>query len=187
MSEGKGKTRQFLLMVVGVVVAVGIGKVVGGFLGESAAQKANQASPAAVPVADQIAPIVTAITIQDTEGKSEADLDLEGLKRLEQHMVQTTLQRAQANYAKQGFDPKTYNPKVDVGSVYMVAGGKKLAVIKMNIDNQVRTVWIMGFHRGQFLRVTCIRGSNHDIPIFSGECGQKVTEAFGVSVKPQVR
>ncbi|MCC7486895.1 MAG: hypothetical protein IT529_18145 [Burkholderiales bacterium] len=125
------------------------------------------------------------VTLTQT-GTTEADLNVETLKNLEQWLVQTTLQKARANYAKQGFDPKTFQPKINVGSVYTLAGGKKLAVIKMSMDGQVRTVWVLGFHRGEFLRVTCVRGSNHDISIFSGECGQKITEAFGVSIKPQV-
>lgn len=135
---------------------------------------------------DKVAPITALISIQESEGMTEADLDTASLKRLEQWMVQRTLQRARQNYASQGYDPRTYNPKVDVGSVYALVGGKKLAVIRMTMDKQVRSVWIMGFHRGDFLRVTCVRGSNHDIPLFSGECGQKVTEAFGVSIKPQL-
>jgi hypothetical protein len=43
----------------------------------------------------------------------------------------------------------------------------------------VRIVWIMGFQRDQFLRVTCMRASNDDVPVFSGECGARLTEAFG--------
>jgi len=185
MSDGTNG-RKILLTIVGVIVAIGIGKFIGGFLGESAAQRANQSARPVVPVAGQIAPTIAAITIQDTEGTSEADLDLEGLKRLEAHLVETTLRRARANYAKQGFDPKTYNPKIDVNSVYTVVSGKKLAVIRMSVDSQVRTVWVMGFRRDQFVRVSCIRASDHDIPIFSGECGQKLTEAFGVSLTAQV-
>lgn len=136
--------------------------------------------------ADKVAPITAMITIQDPEGTTESNLDLETLKRIEQWSVQTFLQKARASYAKQGFDPETFDPKLNVASVYLVAGGKKLAVIKMNMNDQARIVSVMGFHRGQFLRVACIRGSNHDIPLFSGECGQKVTEAFGVSIRPQV-
>lgn len=135
---------------------------------------------------ERIAPIKAVITIQDTEGTTEADLDIESLKRLENWLVKTSLQGARESYAEQGFDPKTFNPKIDVGSVYVMTGGKKLAVIKMNMENQVRTLWVLGFHRGEFLRVTCIRASNHDIPIIFGECGQKITEAFSVSFNPQI-
>ena len=181
MSEG-GKGRRVLLTVIGVIVTVGIGKVIGGFLGESAAQGANEASPRIAAVASQIAPVIAVISMQDTEGTSEADLDLDARKRLEQMMVDITLRRGRENYAKQGFDPKSYNPKVEANSVYMMTGGKKLVVIRMSIDSQARTVWVMGFHRGQFVRVTCIRASNHHIPIFSGACGQKITEAFDVSI-----
>jgi len=136
--------------------------------------------------AEKVAPITALIAIQGSEGLTEADLDTATLKRLEQWIVQTTLERAQQNYARQGFDPATFNPKLNVGSVYAVVGGKKLAVIRMTMDNQVRTLWVMGFHRGDFLRVTCVRGSNHEIQMLSGGCGEKVTEAFGVSVKPQL-
>lgn len=184
MSEG-GKGCKVLLMVIVAIVAVGIGKLIGSFLGETGAKRINQSSGYVVPVANKIAPVIAAITIQDTEKTSEADLDLEALKRLEQHMVKTTLRRARANYARQGFDPKTYNPKIDANSVYTVTSGKKLAVIRISIDSQVRAVWVMGFQRNQFVRVSCIRASNHDIPIFSGECGQKITEAFGVSITAQ--
>jgi hypothetical protein len=165
-------------------VKFGAGHPVAAWLCVAIAQFVGHISPALG--ADRVAPITAMVTIQDTEGTSEADLNIESLKKLEQWLVQTTLQRARTNYAKQGFDPKTFNPKINVGSVYTIAGGKKLAVTKMNMDNQLRTVWVMGFQRGEFLRVTCARGSNHDIPIFSGECGQKITEAFGVSVKPQL-
>ena len=64
--------------------------------------------------ADRIAPITTAITIQDTEGTTESDLTLEMLKQLEQWTVQTIVHKARANYAKQGFDPNTFDPKVNV-------------------------------------------------------------------------
>ena len=178
--------KKFFTFVIVAIIAVGVAKFLGGVAGRQAAERHLAASDVKTQGTDQIAPLVTAITVQDTEGTSESDMDLDALKKLEQHMVQTILTKARANYAKQGFDPKTYNPQVDVGSVYTISGGKKLAVIKMTVDSQVRTVSIMGFNGGQFLRVTCIRGSNHDIPVFSGECGQKVTEAFGVSLKPSV-
>ena len=136
--------------------------------------------------ADKIAPITAFVTIQDAEGMTEANMDTASLKRFEQWMVQRTVERAKQSYASQGFDPKMFNPKAEVGSVYVLVGGKKLAVVRLTMDNQVRSVWIIGFHRGDFLRVACIRASNHDIPLFSGECGQKITEAFGVVVKPQL-
>jgi hypothetical protein len=50
------------------------------------------------------------------------------------------------------------------------------------MDVGVRAVWIMGYQGEKFIRVQCLRGSDHDIPVFSGECGAKVKEAFGVSL-----
>lgn len=178
--------KKFFTFIIAAIIAVGVAKLLGEMKGRQTIEGRLAASDVKPQGADQIAPLVTAITVQDTEGTSEADMDLNALTKLEQHMVQTILSKGRANHAKQGFDPKTYNPQVDVGSVYMISGGGKLAIIKMTVDSQVRAVFVMGFHGDQFLRVACIRASNHDIPVFSGECGQKVTEAFGVSLKPSV-
>ena len=135
--------------------------------------------------AEKVAPVTAVMAIQDAEGMTEADLDTATLKRIEQWIVQRTIERTKQNYVNQGLDPRTFNSKVDVGSALTIVDGKKLAVIRITMANGVRTLVVMGFRRGDFMRVTCIRPSNHDIPMLSGECGQKVTEAFGVSLKAQ--
>jgi len=127
-------------------------------------------------------PVIAVITVQETEGTSEADLDLAGLKRLETHLVQTTVERSRRNYARQGYDPRTFNAKVDSSSVFTTIGAKRLAIINMRMDAGVRAVWILGYQGEKFIRVQCFRASDHDIPVFSGECGTKVKEAFGVSL-----
>ena len=169
-----------------VVAISGVFMAFGLWYGQQNTRAAISLVPQATASEDRVAPITALITIQDAEGMTEADLDTTSLKRLEQWMVQRTLERARQNYASQGFEPTMFQPQIDVGSVYALAGGKKLAVIRMTMNNRIRSMWVMGFNKGDFLRVTCVRGSNHDIPLFSGECGQKVTEAFGVSIRPQL-
>jgi hypothetical protein len=53
-------------------------------------------------------------------------------------------------------------------------------------DRQTATkmVRIIGFTKQGMETVGCIRNSNHDIPIWSGECGKKIKEVFGVEIKP---
>jgi hypothetical protein len=41
-------------------------------------------------------------------------------------------------------------------------------------------VVIFGAAKGEMLKVTCTRNSNHDVTVFSGACGDKLFEAFGV-------
>ena len=123
-------------------------------------------------------------TIQDAEGVTESNLDQAGLKNLETWIVQTMLQKGKNKYTEMGYNPKNFKPKVIAKSVYISARGKKLAVIKINMDNSMRSTTIIGIKGNELHRVSCIRASNHDIPVWSGVCGKKIEETFKVSIKP---
>lgn len=140
--------------------------------------------PIAASLGEQkVESVIAVITVQNAENFTEAAMDMPALKNLETAMLQMTIEKARNSYAAQGFDPKTFKPSVQSSSIYVTVEGKKLAIVKATMNDQVRAVWIMGFRRDQFLRVTCLRSSNHDIPIFSGECGSKLTEAFSISLQ----
>lgn len=136
------------------------------------------------PKTSDMAPVVVIVTEQSAEGVTDADLDQAGLKNLETWVVNTMIEKGKSTYEELGYDPNTFNPKVDANSVYANVSGKKLAVIKINMDNSVRHVVIMGIIGNKLLRVHCTRNSNHDILVWSGECGNKVKEIFGVSIPP---
>ena len=141
-------------------------------------------SAGSTPKANTIAPVVTMSTVQSAEGVTDADLDQTGLKNLETWVVNTIIKKSKSKYAELGYDPNTFNPKVEASSVYVVINNKKLAVIKINENNSVRGVTIMGIKGTELHRVNCIRNSNHDIPVWSGECGKKIQEVFGVAIQP---
>lgn len=129
-------------------------------------------------------PVMAFTTTQSSEGVTEASFDQEGLQNLEKWIVDTMLRKGRAKYAELGYNPKDYNPKISANSVYITAKGKKLAVIKINAGNSVRSVTIIGINGASLERVTCLRGSNHDIPMWSGECGKEINKTFGVSIEP---
>ncbi|WP_018402695.1 hypothetical protein [Marinobacter gelidimuriae] len=131
-----------------------------------------------------IKPVKAYTTIQSAEGATEADLDQEGLKGLENWIVETMLKKGRNNFTALGYNPKEFKPKLDANSVYVTAGGKKLAIVKINMDDSMRSVTVMGIIGTELHRVSCIRSSNHDIPIWLGPCGDKIYEVFGVSVRP---
>ena len=131
-----------------------------------------------------IKPVMAFTTIQSAEGVKKTDLDQDVLTNLETWIVETTLKKGRNKYAEMGYNPNDFKPKVVANSVYVTAGGKKLAIIKVNMDNSIRSVTIMGIKGNEFHRVGCIRDSNHDIPVWSGVCGNKVREVFGVSIQP---
>lgn len=137
-----------------------------------------------VPASSGMKPVMAFTTIQSAGGVTEADLDQAGLKNIETWLVETMLQKGRNKYAEMGYNPKDFKPKVIANSVYVTAGGKKLAIIKVDMDNSMRSVTIMGIKGNELHRVSCIRASNHDIPVWSGECGNKVNEVFGVSIQP---
>ncbi len=50
--------------------------------------------------------------------------------------------------------------------------------------NPYAPVTLIGIKGTELLRVSCIRASNHDIPVWFGECGNEVLKTFGVSIQP---
>lgn len=132
----------------------------------------------------EIKPVMAYTTTQTSEGVTEADLDQTGLANLETWIVETMLQKSRNKYVEMGYNPKDFKPKVVANSVYVTAGGKKLAIIKINMDKSMRSVTIIGIKGDELNRVSCIRASNHDIPVWSGECGNEVHKTFGVSIQP---
>lgn len=138
-----------------------------------------------------VAPVVVVSTHQDSEGVTEENLNETTLKNLERWMVATVIQKARQAYAQSGYDPSLFNPKTVANSQIINIGGSKLAVVKLTMhanatdtQNAVRLVRILGFRKSGATTVGCMRNSNHDIPIFTGECGKKIKEVFGVSVQP---
>lgn len=140
-------------------------------------------SAGSTPGASTMAPVVAMVTVQSAQGVTNADLDQTGLKNLETWVVNTIIKKSKSKYAELGHDPNSFNPKVEASSVYVTINGKKLAIIKVNENNSVRGVTIMGIKGDELHRVNCIRYSNHDIPVWSGECGKKIQEVFGVAIQ----
>lgn len=134
-----------------------------------------------------IAEVSAFITSQNAAGATESDLTQDALTTFEQWQVNTILEKTRTAYAQDGKDPMTFNPKVESSSVYVTAEGKKLAIIKARFEQSVgsiRTVLIVGLNGNELVRVSCLRMSDHDIPVFHGECGQKLHEGLAVSVTP---
>lgn len=143
-------------------------------------------SKKALPAAQSsdIEPVMAFTTIQSAGRLREADLDQTVLKNLETWLVKTIHQGIWDKAVEMGYNPKDPKPNVVANSAYVTAGGKKLAVIKITMDYSVRSVTILGIKGNELHRVNCIRVSNHDIPVWSGECGNKVHEVFGVTIQP---
>lgn len=148
--------------------------------------KSNSVQKTSMQVSQEtvMKPVVAFTTAQSSEGVTAADLDQAGLENLETWIVETLLQQSRGQYAEMGYNPEDFNPRISANSVYVTTGDEKLAVIKVNIDSSIRSVTVMGIKGDQLLRVSCIRASDHDIPVWSGECGNEVRKTFMVSIQP---
>lgn len=148
---------------------------------------ASEDAPESFPSYQQeteLKPVIATTTVQRSEGITEADLNQAFLTNIESWILETVLEKAMNAYSEMGYYPEDLKSEISANSVYVIVSGKKLAVVKIDLDNYVRSVTIMGIKDSEFHRVNCIRPSNHDIPVWSGECGNEIQKAFGVSIKP---
>jgi len=128
--------------------------------------------------------VIAFTTVQSSEGFTEADLDQAFLINIENWILGTMFEKIMNAYPEMGYDPEDLKSGLSARSVYMIVSGKKFAIIKIDLDNYARFVTIVGIEGPEFYRVTCLRPSNHDIPVWSGECGNEVKNTFGVSIEP---
>lgn len=133
---------------------------------------------------NHIKPVVVATTSQDSEGFSENSLDNEALAKLEAWMVNLVMRKGKAQYESLGLPSDGYSPQINHQATYVAVQGKKLAVVKISIENSARSVAIIGFKGSELIRINCLRASNHEIPVFSGACGEEVSKVFNVRVNP---
>lgn len=129
-----------------------------------------------------VKPVVAATTIQSSEGLTEADLNQVALDYFEKLFTDMWVKKTQNHWVSNGGDLK--DPKIVLSpvakSVYVELDGKKLAIIKITMNDSVRMVVIIGLKKSELYRVTCARSSNHDIPVSSGVCGEEVSRTFGI-------
>lgn len=60
-----------------------------------------------------------AITIQDSEGITSSNFDLEFLKNLKKWIIQMTIKKGKSRFSDLGYNPTKFNPKIDANSVYI--------------------------------------------------------------------
>lgn len=130
----------------------------------------------------EIASIIVLSASENSNGLKEKDLNHSVLSIWENWLVKTTTANAYRNFSEQGYDPSKLKLKIKKDSLFINVSGKKLAVIRLNLNSLVRHAIVMGIKGDELYRVTCIRPSNHTIPILYGKCGDEVGKIFGVKI-----
>jgi len=133
-------------------------------------------------VETKIEPINAFTTIQDAGGIQESNMNNTFLKNSETWIVDTMTKKAKSNYVANGYNLNDFKSDINAKSVYMNMSGYKFAIIKLEINKAVRSVTIMGLKQNNLYRITCLRGSNHDIPVWSGTCGNEIKKNFDIKL-----
>lgn len=130
--------------------------------GETAADQPRQ-SPSIVVMAGS----------EDADGVTQADLDLNVLKWLENRTVERLRIKMEEYLRAQGQSAAL--PKLQAESNYVELGKQKLAVVRIKSPQTANQLFVFGIKGKEFKRVSCIRTTKleESIPLFYGPCGEK--------------
>lgn len=122
---------------------------------------------------------------EDSGGTKQEGLNPEVLRMLERRSVELLEAKMAAYLKSQGQSAQV--PKLQSEAHYMQAGAMKLAVVRVKYPQSVNQVFVYGIRGSEFHRVACARTSKFEesIPLFSGPCGDRVRQVFGVSIPPR--
>lgn len=129
---------------------------------------------------NEVAPVIAFTTSQSSEGLTEKDLDQHTLERLEDWIVNISLEKSKKIYLDMGYTPEEFKSSVLSSSVYVTVQDKKLAIVKIEMENIARSVTVIGINGNELFRVTCVQEGDQDIPVWSGNCGKEIHKSFGV-------
>ena len=133
------------------------------------------------------AEIVTAVSAESAPGAKQSNLDQGFLEYCEKILVETFIKKAMSQpQIAQKYSREDYEKRMKRSASYIEAGGKKLAVLKLDLslkDNkEIYTTYVLGLDekRSELKTVTCT--SSEAFPVQSGKCGEAVEQAFGVKL-----
>ena len=145
--------------------------------------RATYTQPSSAAQLSRTEPVRAFTTTQDAEGLTQEDLDQAALENFEWWIIEEMLAKGKERFGQKGNNPSDFRPNVAVDSSYFSIDGIKLAIINANFSDMVRFIFIFGFKGEQFHKVSCFRPSNHDIPMWTGPCGDEILETFGVTIR----
>jgi hypothetical protein len=122
---------------------------------------------------------ITGDAVQSAEGYTDANLDDTFLANTKAWLLKTMTEGARQEYAKSGYDPSSYKPKLLADARYLQLERGKLALITAR-STGVRAVWVIGIKGDQFHRISCLRKSDADVSVTQGACAEEIFKVFGV-------
>jgi len=133
-------------------------------------------------------PILAVTVIRDANGLTEKDLNKDLLSRLEEMMKDITVSNLKLQYLQAGYTLNLKNIRLSTKKYYIVIDNKKLAVVNIILRNirhnaATNSTFIFGITGNDLIRVGCVRGSEHKIPLAPGVCYEEISKSFGVTIR----
>lgn len=117
---------------------------------------------------------------QSADGVTNADLTPQLVSALEMHGAGRIAAKLEAMAQQTGTPAPP--PQIKSESVVIESQGKRLAVIRYEINATSRAVEVLGISGPNLDRVMCARESLEEILLTTGECAQKVKAVHGVTI-----
>lgn len=154
--------------------------------GDYEAESRKGSSSPQVEDSEEIAKVTAVITRQTQDGLDSMgyNLDARSTAALEDWLVEMTISKLRNQYLEMGLAQPDFTQLIQSSSASMNIEGQDLAIIKITLDDTLRMVAIFGIENGEVTKVSCNRNSDHEISVFSGICGDKIHEAFGIRISP---
>lgn len=174
MMVRKGRCRVAFIAAVAMLVGCSESSTTG----HGSDEKVGSASQTdATPGIDVVA------SVQDAQGATQQDFDLDFLKALEAY----TLERYRAKSKEVVEYRRSQGEQIDdvdfeSEAIYVESGKMKLAVIRFDATEGSNTVVIVGIVGNELRRIACSRNSTERVPLSYGNCAEKIHEVFGVRI-----
>ena len=165
--------KKFLLIAVAVIIGANLaGNFFGRIVSDSGPQRA--AGPVAVPQLQVVS------SSQSADGVTEQDFSPQLAEAIARHGVSRITAELEAMAKQSGL--KLPTPRIHSESTVIQTKGRKLAIIRYEINAATRAVEIIGISGSLLHRVMCTRDSLDEILITSGPCAEKIHEVYGVRI-----
>jgi len=170
-----GKIKKWFVIILGFIVVGALAHYYGNYSARhvNRVQKAKKVEPSSVQ---------TYVVRQKVPLSMQKKIDKAFVQDVEKYIVKSTVKKIKnlmdvGNYkGNREIDLKKHNRVLDTGD-------KKLGVVNIEINDMVRMKSIFGFDGNQFIRLSCMRNSTHEIPLVSGACSKELQRIFNVSLK----
>lgn len=174
-----GKGVKILKRLALIMLAIIVVKVGATFVEQMTADSATRSNNSQ---SQKDASVVALVVKKDSKNVTKDQFDQDFLENLKRWMADQIVTKAKKHFIESGNNPNDFHEDIDSDAVYVKIQDKKLAIVRLTFNKQMRVAWIVGIEPPELVRVICIRRRNEEIPIFHGNCGSKVLEAFNITM-----